>query len=96
MTRPNKAGADASNTIRRITIKASDLRRGIVGLGETFDAEDFFSSSAVRPNSPVALMANHRSEARADDRIFPSQECSPHPRPTMLKKTAEVAPDQHV
>ena len=47
--------------------------------------EIFFAPSAVRSNSPVAveqkedhppLMANHRSEAGADDRIPPG---SPHP-----------------
>ena len=48
----------------------------------------FFAPSAVRPNSPVTveqkhdpspLMAKTPSEAGADDRIPPSQECSPHP-----------------
>ena len=48
----------------------------------------FFAPSAVRPNSPVTVeqkedpspfQAKSPSEAGADDRIPPSQECSPHP-----------------
>ena len=48
----------------------------------------FFAPSAVRPNSPVTveqkhdpspLMAKTPINAGADDRIPPSQECSPHP-----------------
>ena len=35
-------------------------------------------------------MANHRAEAGADDRIPPSQECSPHPgRKTTQKQTRQ-------
>ena len=48
----------------------------------------FFAPRAVRPNSPVTveqkrdqspLMAKSPIKAGADDRIPPSQECSPHP-----------------
>ena len=47
-----------------------------------------FAPRAVRPNSPVTveqkrdqspLMAKSPIKAGADDRIPPSQECSPHP-----------------
>ena len=40
-------------------------------------------------------MANHRAEAGADDRIPPSQECSPHPgRKTTQKQTRQPQKNQ--
>ena len=54
----------------------------------TFFLAFFFAPSAVRPNSPVTVEQKHDPspikakspiDAGADDRIPPSQECSPHP-----------------
>ena len=56
----------------------------------------FFAPRAVRPNSPVTveqkrdkspLMAKSPIKAGADDRIPPSQECSPHPGKKQQKTT---------
>ena len=63
-------------------------------MGGPNDETFFFAPSAVRPNSPVTveqkhepspLMAKSPIKAGADDRIPPSQECSPHPG----RKTAQ-------
>ena len=51
---------------------------------------DLIVQSPLNKDNLSPLMANHRAEAGADDRIPPSQECSPHPgRKTTQKQTKQ-------